>query len=212
MPYRLRNGAYIIKCCYPGCSFDTKFEINQNISGITEQDVNDEAKKLAIGMAQIKHDAVYGTKHPLTDPRIRQVRGSFESIGATKDKPGSGKGPVSYRLFQKGEIIIKKGEDATTVCEVKHGFAYPVHNRNHKYSIGECFGAAALMSHHDRTTDILSGENGTKIAFYNVIELSKTDAKKAGQLYNRTMEDIFKVIGELEQKNKKLEKKLKEKK
>ena len=200
MAYRLRNGAYGVKCRFPRCPFNAKFEISQSISGITERDVEKEAKRWVKDTAKTKHDSLYGAKHSLTYPQVYKVSGAFELIGVTKGVPGHGQDAVSYRMFEEGEIILKRGDDATTICEVIQGYAYPERNPSHRYHVGDCFGAAALVSHQHRTIDIISGKDGTKIAFYNVIELSKKDPKKARTLYNRAMEDIFKVIKELEQK------------
>jgi hypothetical protein len=200
MPYKLKNGIYSVRCRYPRCSFHTQIEIERNLAGMTQKDVEDEAKKMVRDMAMIKHDAIHATRHTLRNPEIRKVSGSYELIGAT---PGAGvpngeDSSVRYRDFQKGEIVLKKGEDATAVCEVISGYAYPLRNKNHRYNAGDCFGAAALVAGQSRTADIVAGSGKTRVAFYNIIELSKQNPKKARYLFNQVMDDTFKVIRDLE--------------
>ena len=207
MPYKLKNGIYAVRCRYPRCTFNVQMEIEQNLAGMTQKDVEDEAKRLVRDMAMINHDAVHGTRHTLRNPEIRKVSGYYELIGAT---PGAGvtygeDGGVRYREYQKGDIILRKGEDATAACEVVSGYAYPLRNRNHRYSTGDCFGAAALVAGQSRTADIVAGTGKTRVAFYNIIELSKQNPKKARQLFNQVMDDTFKVIRDLEGSIDKLE-------
>ena len=78
------------------------------------------------------------------------------------------------------------------------GSAFPERNRSHRYRAGDCFGAAALLMKHRRTCDVVAGSDGTKVAFYNLIEMSKNDPKKARELFSAVMEDTFKVIQDLE--------------
>jgi hypothetical protein len=167
MPYRLKNGIYAVRCRYPQCPFHSQVEIQSNLVGVTQKDVEAEARKLARDMGLLKHDAVYGTRHALRNPEIRK-------------------------------IILQKGDDATTLCEVVRGYAFPERNSGHRYGVGECFGAAALLANQQRTTNVISGSDNTRVAFYNLIELSKKNPKKARQLFNDVMEDTFKVIHELE--------------
>jgi hypothetical protein len=204
MPYKLKNGIYAVRCRYPRCTFNVQLEIEQNLAGMTQKDVEDEAKRLVRDMAMIKHDAVHGTRHTLRNPEIRKVSGSYELIGASPGGYGAA-GGVRYQEFQKGEIILKKGEDATAVCEVVSGYAYPLRNKNHRYNTGDCFGAAALVAGQSRTADIVAGTGRTQVAFYNIIELSKHDPKKARHLFNQVMDDTFKVIRDLEGSIDKLE-------
>ena len=204
MAYKLKNGIYAVRCRYPRCTFHSQFEIKQNIQGMTEQAVEIEAKRIARDMALIKHDAIHATRHTLRNPEIRKVSGSYELIGAQSNVIGdAGYGPegrdaVFYKEFQRGEVILRKGDDATSVCEVIHGSAYPERNRNYRYRHGDCFGAAALLAKRRRTCDVVAGSDGTKVAFYNLIELSKSNPKKARELFSAVMEDTFKVIQGLE--------------
>lgn len=204
MPYKLKNGIYAVRCRYPRCTFHSQFEIKQNIMGMTEQDVEIEAKRIARDMALIKHDAIHATRHTLRNPEIRKVSGSYELIGPAPRNRGEGsygasaREDVFYKEYLRGEVILKKGDDATSVCEVVHGSAYPERNRVHRYCQGDCFGAAALLNKHRRTCNVVAGSDGTKVAFYNLIELSKNNPKKAREMFSAVMEDTFKVIQDLE--------------
>ena len=204
MPYKLKNGIYAVRCRYPRCSFHSQFEIKQNIMGMTEQDVEIEAKRIARDMALIKHDAIHATRHTLRNPEIRKVSGSYELIGPTPRSDAAGSHAtgtdedVHYEEYRRGEVILKKGDDATSVCEVVRGSAYPERNRSHRYRAGDSFGAAALLNKHRRTCNVVAGSDGTKVAFYNLIGLSKNNPKKAREMFSAVMEDTFKVIQELE--------------
>lgn len=197
MPYKLKNGIYTVRCRYPGCPFNHQMSIDQTIMGMTERDVEIESKKLAHDMAVTKHEAVYGARHALRNPEIRKISGVYELIGPT----GQGEGPARdtyYREYDKGEIILREGDAATTVCEVVRGSAFPERNQRHRYGAGTCFGAAALMARRHRTCNVIAGADRTKVAFYNLIELSKRDPKKARELFQAVMEDTFRVIEDLE--------------
>jgi len=203
MPYRLKNGIYAVRCRYPKCTFNSQFEIQQNIMGMTERDVEIEAKKIARDMALIKHDAIHASRHSLRNPEIRKVSGTIELIGPAARRNGdaayaAAAKDVYYQEFNRGQVILRKGDDATSVCEVIEGSAFPERNRSHRYRQGDCFGAAALLNRHRRTCDVIAGSDGTKVAFYNLIELSKSNPNKARQLFSGVMEDTFKVIQGLE--------------
>lgn len=199
MAYKLKKGVFKVECKYSGCPFNVDIEINQNIMGMTEEDVEVEARKIARDMALIKHDAMYGSKHTLTSPAIRKVSGVYEAIGAKSSFLVNQQEAVKYKEYKKGDVILKKGDIASTICEVVKGFAYVEKNKNHVYKSGESFGAAALLINQTRTTDVIAGEDGTTIAFFNLKELSKKDPRKAKEIYNEAMEDIFDVICEMEQ-------------
>ena len=81
MPYKLKNGIYVVRCRYPRCTFHSQFEVKQNIMGMTQKDVEIEAKRIARDMALIKHDAIHAARHSLRNPEIRKVSGSYELIG-----------------------------------------------------------------------------------------------------------------------------------
>jgi hypothetical protein len=197
MPYQLKNGVFLVRCRYPGCPFSTQITTEQRIMAMTEEDVEREAKNLCKDIAMTKHDAIYGTKHTLRNPEVRRVSGTYQLIGqpdSQEEKPE----PVYYRDFDKGEVILNEGEPATTLCEVVRGSAFAERNMGHRYGIGACFGASALLANHSRTCNVLAGSNGTRIAFYNLIALSKKNPKKASRLFQDVMDDTLRVIQDLE--------------
>ena len=65
MPYKLNGGVYSVRCRHPYCGFNVRFDIDQNIMGVSEGDVEYEARRLARDMAMTKHEAIYGMKHML---------------------------------------------------------------------------------------------------------------------------------------------------
>ena len=198
MPYQLKNGAFLVRCRYPGCPFSTQVSTEQKIMAMTEQDVEREAKNLVRDIAMTKHDAVYGTRHTLRNPEIRRVSGTYQLIGQSEG-PGEPKSTgVFYRDFDKGEVILQEGDEATTLCEVIRGSAFADRNRSHRYGVGNCFGASALLANHSRTCNVIAGVNGTRVAFYNLIGLSKKNPKKASRLFQSVMEDTLRVIQDLE--------------
>jgi hypothetical protein len=199
MPYRLKNGVYTVRCRHPHCTFDTKLVIEHNIMGMTKADVESEALNTIRGMAMVKHDSLRVQRHTLRNPEIHKLSGTYQLIGAGPCPVFDEQPKVVFREFSKGEIIIQKGEEANSVCEVLDGCAYPQRNKSHRYGAGDCFGAAALLTRQPRMASVISGRDRTRVAFYNFAELSKRDPKKARVLYNRVMEDTFKLIGELEQ-------------
>lgn len=176
-PYRLNKGIFEVRCRHSGCPFNAQLEIKENLMGMTETDVQTEAWKMAKDMAHIKHDSLHiGRQHPLENPDIRMISGTM-----------------------KGDVILKKGETATAVCQVLKGVAYPVQNKHHHYKIGDCFGVAALLPKRVRMTDVVAGEDRTRIGFYLLADLNKKDPKKASQVLNRVIEDTLDVIGELQE-------------
>lgn len=198
MAYKLKKGVFKIQCKHPGCPFDVEIDIKQNLMGITEEDVENEARKIAKDMARIKHEAIHGTKHPLTNPTIKKVTAIYEAVGVKTPVLTTQNEAVSYKEYKKDEKILRKGDIATTICEVVKGYAYADKNRAHIYREGDSFGAAALLINQTRTADIIAGEDGTVIAFYNLKELSNKDPRKAKEIYNEAMEDIFNIIAEME--------------
>jgi hypothetical protein len=199
MPYRLKNGIFLIRCRYPGCPFHTQVTIEQKIMGMTEKDVELEAKNLARDIGKTKHDAMYGTRHALRNPDVRRTSGSYQLIGASPDAVDSRHREPAVQEYDEGEVILKRGEQATTLCEVVRGSAFPEHNPAHHYGPGDCFGASALLANHNRTCDVIAAKDGTRIAFHNLIELSRRDPKKASRIFQAVMEDTLAVIKDLEQ-------------
>lgn len=216
MAYVLRDGLFQVKCRRPGCPFRSEFKIPQKIMGATEQDCETEAVKIAQNMGVIKHDATYGRTHTLTDALIRKVKGSYVVFGATggseaapvSDGLPHPPGSVAVRVYARGDVIVRKGERATTVCEVLEGSAHPEHTDVIRYTPGRSFGAAGLLSNQARTGSVLADEDRTIIAFYNIQELSKTNPPKARELYNEIMEDTLHVVSWLDSRVQELERKL----
>jgi hypothetical protein len=198
MPYQLKNGVFLVRCRYPGCPFATQVSTEQKIMAMTEHDVEREAKNLVRDIAMTKHDAVYGTRHTLRNPEVRRISGTYQLIGQPDGTAEPEAKEVFYRDFDKGEVILQEGEEATTLCEVIRGSAFADRNRSHRYGIGNCFGASALLANHSRTCNVIAGANGTRIAFYNLINLSKKNSKKASRLFQSVMEDTLRVIQDLE--------------
>ena len=82
MAYKLKRGVYLIRCRESSCPFNLRFEIHQNIMGMTEKDVEIEAKRIAKSMAVIKHDAIYGNKHKLKASDVASLSVRCERIGS----------------------------------------------------------------------------------------------------------------------------------
>jgi hypothetical protein len=197
MPYRLVKGIYAVRCRHAHCPFHDQMKIEQNIAGVTEEDVRSEAMKMARDQATVKHDSIYGRRHGLETPEIRMVSGTIQQLGpATASEEGSQKGVV-VRRFGKGEVILKKGEAAATVCEILEGSAYPLENKSHRYSAGDCFGVAALVPNHTRLSDVLAQTDGTTVAFYDLGDLKQNEPGRASRVVSRIMEDTLRVVDEL---------------
>jgi len=198
MPYRLNKGVYSVRCRHPHCTFNAQLEIDDNIMGMTESDVETEARKVVRDMAQVKHDSLLGRQHSLQNPELHRVSGAVQLTGAGPVLPSHQPADSYTREFQKGDTILKEGDNAATVCEVLKGAAFPKRNTTHRYSIGDCFGVAALLPNHSRMSDVVAGSDRTKIAFYSLPELNKRDPKKASQVFACVMEDTLRLIGERE--------------
>jgi hypothetical protein len=228
MSFRLKEAIFKVRCREHGCPFFSEFVVKENIMGATEMDVDTEAQKIARNMGYIKHDALFGRKHPLANPEIFKISSSYERIGTTPayataahagpaapvTPPGIPPAPAPTpfaptRTYKRGEIIIRKGESAVTVCEVLHGSAVNEKLPALNYKAGSTFGAAAIFRHKNRMVDIVAGEDGTTIAFYNIREMSKTNPAKARALYDEAMEDIFFIVQYLEAYSSSLEKQVK---
>ena len=208
MAYVLRDGIFQVKCKKPACPFRSEFPIKQTIMGETDKDCEAEAAKIARNMAVIKHDAIYGRTHSLLDPIVRRVSGSYVPFGSSATRSAAPQmqagglprptGAAGVRRYARGEVILRKGDRATTVCEVIEGLACPEHSATIRYEPGASFGAAGLLTNQERTGNVVAGEDGTVIAFYNMQELTKSNPAKARELYNEVMEDTLRVIGYLD--------------
>jgi hypothetical protein len=206
-----------VRCREPGCPFVSDFLVKENLQGATEADVENEAWKLAKDLGVTRHDAIHGKRHSMIDPDIHKIRSSYEIIGGVP----RGRAPlacarlgetINTRRYDKGDRIIAKGERATTVCEVVRGSARNTRRPSLVYRPGATFGAAGLFENKQRMADIVAGENGTIIAFYDMRELWTSDREKAKELSNEAMEDIFRVLAWLEDRCDSLEKKLAQRK
>ncbi len=211
MGYKLKEALFRVRCREPGCPFVSDFLVKENLWGATEADVESEAWKLAKDLGITRHDAIHGKRHPMIDPDIHKIRSSYEVIGVTgvrrplMPSPRLGEA-INTRRYEKGDRIIAKGESATTVCEVVRGSAFNEHRKKLVYRPGATFGAAGLFENKRRMADIVAGENGTIIAFYDMRELWTSDREKAKELSNEAMEDIFRVLSWLEKHTDALEK------
>lgn len=196
MPYRLNKGVYLVRCRQSRCTFDAHLEIGETIMGMTDTDVETEARKVALQMAQVKHESLHGRTHTLHNPEIRRVSGTVQLTGAGPVQGMEHRPTSEVREYGKGDVILKEGEAATTVCEVLKGAAVPVKNVRHVYIRGDCFGVSSLLPRHRRLTDVVAGADRTSIAFYDLSELRKTDPDKAGKLFSSLMEDTLKLVAE----------------
>ncbi len=215
MSFRLKEALYKVRCRQPGCPFNAEFAVKENIMGATEADVDSEAIKIAKNLGFIKHDAVYGRNHQLLTPEVSKISATYDRLGAAPSvapRPLAQQATASLaaptRAFKRGDIILKRGDSAATVCEVLRGFAINEKLPDLHYKIGSTFGAAAIFRQKNRMVDIVAGEDGTTIAFYNIKELAQTNPTKARELYAEAMEDIFHILGYLEAHAAELEKKL----
>jgi len=199
MPYRLNKGVYSVRCRAPHCPFNAQVKIDQAIMGMTQSDVEVEALKIARDMAMVQHDSIRSRSHSLHKPEIRRVSGSYQLMGAGSHAPRPA-GETVIREFARGERILTEGEEASCICEVLRGSAYPERNRTHRYRKGDCFGAAALLPGHRRMTSVIAGSVGTRIAFLNLPELNRSNPRRAGSVFVRVMEDTLQVIRDLEKR------------
>jgi CRP-like cAMP-binding protein len=174
----------------------------------TVPELEAEARKIALNVATNKHDAIHGRFHPLTDPDIHKSAIEYERIGAKPRRRQDAEAGVETVEYQKDEIIFEKGEPATTICEVIKGSAYLEGNPEYVYEPGEIFGASALASKHARMESVLAGEDGTAIAFYNLLEYGRANPARAKELYNGAMDDVFEIIHYYEETVEDLEKEL----
>jgi len=197
MPYKLIKGVYSVRCRHPHCPFNDQIKIEADIAGITEEDVRKEALKMARDQGILKHDSIYWRRHSMENPEVRMVSGQVRSIGRDTPVESASKGAVVVRRFQKGEAILKKGDNAGTVCEILEGSALPRTNRAHRYTVGDCFGVAALVPNHTRMSDVVASVDDTVVAFYDLVDLRQAEPGRAQRIVARIMEDTLQVVDEL---------------
>lgn len=80
MAFKLVKGVYLVRCHQPGCPFHGEIKLEANLMGQTQEDVEEEAKKLARDKGNTMHDAVYGTTHKLVNPEVRRLSGRIQPI------------------------------------------------------------------------------------------------------------------------------------
>ncbi len=198
MPYRLLKGIYAVRCRHPQCPFNDQIKVEHFISGVTEEDVRSEAMKVARDQATVKHNSIFGRRnHGLESPEVRMVSGQIRKIGRSAPVEVGGKDGIVVRRFRKGEVILRKGDAAGTVCEVLEGSAYPRTNRVHRYIAGDCFGVAALVPNHTRMSDVIASVDDTVVAFYDLVDLRQREPGRATRIVAQIMEDTLQVVDEL---------------
>ena len=223
MSFKLKELVFKVRCRAPGCAFYHEIVVKENIMGATEADVDSEAMKIARDMAYLKHDATFGRNHALENPEISKISGSYEQLGASPTHPSPAAvhphpAPVAAapvvapgiptKTYQPGQTIIKKGQSASTVCEVVKGLAFNAKLPDMLYKPGATFGSSAIFRGKSRMADIVAGPEGATIAFYDLKEVMRTDPAKARELYNESLEDLFQIVQHLEDYGQLLEKRL----
>ena len=81
MSFRLKEAVFKVRCREPGCPFFSEIVVKENIMGATEQDVDTEAVRVARDLGFTKHDALFGRMHPMSNPEVSKVSGSYEHLG-----------------------------------------------------------------------------------------------------------------------------------
>lgn len=89
MSFRLKEAMFKVRCREPGCSFYSEFVVRENIMGATEADVDSEAQKIARNLGYIKHDALFGRMHQLSNPEVVKVSASYDHLGTGTEAPSS---------------------------------------------------------------------------------------------------------------------------
>ena len=215
MSFRLKEAVYKIRCREPGCTFASEFIVKENFMGVTEADVDSEALKIAKNMAFIKHDALHGRKHQLANPEIFKISGSYERLGGLTSSSvftqpvESAEAASATRTFNRGDVILDKGESVAVACEIVSGSAQNAGLPGLKYRPGYIAGSAAIFHQKNRPADIVAAEDNTVVAFHDVKELTRANPARARELYDLALEDVFSVLLHLEEYSGSLEKKLK---
>lgn len=204
MSFRLKEAVYKIRCREPGCNFISEFIVRENFMGVTEADVDSEAIKIAKNMAYIKHDALLGRKHQLANPEIFKISGSYDRLGGLSadsvfsPSAQAAPGQPSGRSFRRGERILARNEGEALVCEVVRGSAYNAGRPDLRYRVGAIVGSAPVFHQKSRIADLVAAEDNTVIAFHDVKELTRTNPPKARELYDRALDDVFRILRHLE--------------
>ncbi len=197
MPFRLIKGVYDVRCRHEHCPYNDHVKIEQEIMGVTEEDVRSEAQKVARDQASVKHDSIYGRNHSLESPELRMSSGAIQKLGSAATGDAGSDPAAEKRSFRKGEVILKRGDAASTVCEILAGSAYPLANKSHHYQVGDCFGVAALVPNQKRLSDVIAHSESTLVAFYHLHDLRLSEPEKATRVVTQVMEDTLRVVDEL---------------
>lgn len=197
--YCLKKGIYKVKCNEENCPFDIKLEITNNITAITEKELDIEAKKFVSDISKLKHDELYLDQHAFNKKSIEKISAIYEAVDSRKSSIIIQNEPIVYKEYKKGDVIIGKDDIFYSVCEVVKGSAYQDKNKNKVYNVGDNFGASELIINQNRIVNIVAGQDNATIAFYNLKELSKKDPAKAKELYKKSTEDIFEIITSMEE-------------
>jgi len=203
MSFRLKEAVYKVRCREPGCTFFSEFAIKENLMGVTESDVDTEAIRIAKNMAFIKHDALLGRKHQLANPEVFKITGTYERIGGMTESsvfsPNQSVTPkAAPPAFQRGDVILKKQEDSALIIEVVHGSAENLGHPGLRYRPGAMAASAAVFHQRSRPADIVAAEDNTVVTFHDVKELTRTNPARARELFDRAMEDVFRLMMHLE--------------
>src|SRR5208337_3221758 len=89
MSFRLKEAMFKVRCRESGCSFYSEFVVRENIMGATEAEVDAEAQKIARNLGFIKHDALFGRMHQLSNPEVVKVSGSYDHLATGTEAPAS---------------------------------------------------------------------------------------------------------------------------
>ena len=89
MSFRLKEAVFKVRCREPGCPFFSEIVVKENIMAATEQEVDAEAQKVARDLGFTKHDALFGRMHPMSNPEVSKVSGSYEHLGEPARTPAA---------------------------------------------------------------------------------------------------------------------------
>ena len=196
MSLRLKEAVYRIKCRAPGCTFVSEAPIRENIMGATERDVDSEVLKIAKNLAFIKHDAMHGRKHDLTNPEIIKISSQYEHLGIAQ---GSERAPNVHALA-RGQVVYGKDEGGSVVFEVLRGSARNVRYNEITYSAGSGFATGSLFGHPGAFAGVVAAADDTVVVRHDFGELQRSNPAEARRLYEMAMGDLFRLIAALEKR------------
>ncbi len=164
--------------------------------GATERDVDSEVLKIAKNLAFIKHDAMHGRKHDLTNPEIIKISSHYEHLGAAQ---GSEKPPDAHALA-RGQVVYGKDEGGSAVFEVLRGSARNVRYNEITYSAGSGFATGSLFGHPGAFAGVVAAADDTVVVRHDFGELQRSNPAEARRLYEMAMGDLFRLIAALEKR------------